>query len=89
MKCYAQVRQLAERLGLNPSVCEFESHSRQSSIVCAFGRTTKLGAGPSPAAAGIVRRSRLGRQLADHFGLEPASEPAERSARKKGERGSL
>jgi hypothetical protein len=40
----AQVRQLAERLGLNPSVCRFDSCS------------------------GHIR---LGRQLADHLGLEP------------------
>ena len=42
----AQVRQLAERLGLNPSVCRFDSCS------------------------GHVR---LGRQLADHLGLEPGT----------------
>ena len=41
----AQIRQPAERLSLNRSVCEFESHS---------GHT-----------------NRLGRQLADHLGLEP------------------
>ena len=40
----AQVRQLAERLGLNPSVCRFNSCSGHM---------------------------RLGRQLADHLGLEP------------------
>ena len=45
----AQVRQLAERSGLNPDVCRFESCS------------------------GYFRQAdnRLGRQLADHFGLEP------------------
>jgi hypothetical protein len=42
--CYAQVRQLAERLGLNPRDSRFDSSS------------------------GHIR---LGRQLADHFGLEP------------------
>ncbi len=46
---YAQVRQLAERSGLNPGVCRFESCS------------------------GYCRKTvkRLGRQLADHLGLEP------------------
>ena len=43
----AQVRQLAERLGLNPSA-----------------------AGSNPA-LGTVRDKWLGRQLADHLGLEP------------------
>ena len=41
----AQVRQSAERLGLNPSECEFDSRSGHL--------------------------ARLGRQLADHLGLEP------------------
>ena len=42
----AQVRQLAERLGLNPSVCGFDSRPGHS-------------------------KTRLGRQSADHLGLEP------------------
>ena len=41
---HAQVRQLAERFGLNPNVCRFNSCSGHM---------------------------RLGRQLADHLGLEP------------------
>jgi hypothetical protein len=43
----AQVRQAAERSGLNPDDCRFES------------------------CAGHLRTIRLGRQLADHLGLEP------------------
>jgi hypothetical protein len=43
----AQVRQLAERHGLNPRGCRFNS------------------------GLGHLRKTRLGRQLAVHFGLEP------------------
>jgi hypothetical protein len=47
LKQFAQVRQLAERLGLNPSVCGFDSR------------------------LGHQRQTWLGRQSADHLGLEP------------------
>ena len=43
----AQIRQSAERSGLNPDVCRFESCS------------------------GYYKTKRLGRQLADHLGLDP------------------